>query len=108
MLAPIAISPSPLVGGEFAEEWNIDVGLAMNMTPMNDTRVLSFSTLVKGCLRRKEQTQHESPGARKVMTVASAKGRYSRESDQESESMQPLPVRRETAYNTADAVSYMI
>jgi hypothetical protein len=35
---------------------------------------------VKGSWRRREQAQQEREGARKVMTVASARGRYWRES----------------------------
>ena len=62
------------------DEPNSEAGRAMKVTPINDTKVPIFSILVKGSLMRNEQAQHDNPGARKVMTTASAVGRYINES----------------------------
>jgi len=69
-----------LVGGAFSDEEDDEnekkeVGRAMKMTPTKATSEQTFSTLVNGSLIKKEQAQQVSEGARKVMTVASARGR---------------------------------
>jgi len=70
-------SESPLEGGtgSFPGEENNDNGRAMRTTPKRETYAAICSMRVKGSLIRKEQAQHARPGARKVMTVASASGR---------------------------------
>lgn len=57
------------------------VGLAIRTTPQREIKPAICSARVKGSLMTKEQTKHAAIGARKVMTVASAIGRYLRESD---------------------------
>jgi len=48
----------------------------MRMTPAREMRPPSCSVWVKGSLMNLEQAQQETVGARKVMTVASERGRY--------------------------------
>ena len=67
-------------GGSWLEK--NDVGLAIKTTPSKETKPAICSLRVKGSWMRKEQAQHARIGARKVMTVASATGRYMRESVQ--------------------------
>jgi hypothetical protein len=78
------ISESPLTGGTDSPECdnveNRDIGLAISTTPNSETYAAICSIRVKGSLMRKEHAQHARLGARKVMTVASARGRYNRES----------------------------
>lgn len=65
------------VGGEsalFGEKK--EVGRAMRMTPVKEMMVAICSMRVKGSLSSREQTQQTRPGARKVRTVQSARGRY--------------------------------
>lgn len=77
---PGTISLVPPAGGAEAEEAKSEVGRAIKITPMKATIEPIFSMRVKGSLMRKEQAQQDKEGARKVMTVASAIGRYSNES----------------------------
>jgi hypothetical protein len=76
-------SATPLAGGTASEWFNAakrETGLAISTTPNNDTYAAICSIFVNGSLMRKLQAQHARLGARNVITVASASGRYSRES----------------------------
>ena len=77
-------SPSPLAGGTGSSECDSaakrEAGRAMRNTPKRDTYAAICSMRVNGSLMRKLHAQQASDGARKVMTVASASGRYSNES----------------------------
>lgn len=80
LFVPATPSAFPLAGGDSDEEKKSDAGLAMKTTPTNDTRLPILSIFVKGSLSKNEQTQHVRLGARNVMTVASASGKYMSES----------------------------
>lgn len=80
LLVPDTTSVFPLAGGASADEKNNDVGLAMKTTPTRDMRLPILSIFVNCSLSKNEQTQQVRLGARNVMTVASASGRYIRES----------------------------
>jgi hypothetical protein len=77
-------SPSPLAAGTALSECDSaaksDIGRAIRTTPNNDTYAAICSMRVNGSLIRKLQAQQASDGARNVMTVASASGRYNNES----------------------------
>jgi len=75
------MSPSPLAGGEVGliKPANSEVGRAIRTTPTIDTKAAYCSIRVKGSLMKMEHAQQAKLGARKVMTVASASGRYRRE-----------------------------
>src|ERR1700761_983604 len=74
-------SPSPLAGGvDDDPDENREVGLAISTTPNNEIMAAICSILVKGSWMRYEQAQHAILGAKKVITVASARGRYMSES----------------------------
>lgn len=75
-------SLAPLAGGVEPDLfWRREVGRAMSMTPKKEIMPAICSLRVKGSWRRMEQAQQATTGARKVMTVASERGRYSSESD---------------------------
>lgn len=57
-----------------------EVGLAMKTTPMNETTPATCSLLVNGSLIKIEQAQQATVGPKKVITVASERGKYCRES----------------------------
>jgi len=73
-------SPSPLAMGAGEDIPKKDVGRAINTTPNSDIIAAICSILVNGSLIKIEHAQHASEGARKVITVASANGRYKSES----------------------------
>lgn len=79
----VGVLSEPLASGvEEGEEGEVEkreVGCAMRTTPKRETRPAICSVRVKGSWRRTEQAQQAKIGARKVMTVASERGRYSRE-----------------------------
>ena len=70
-------SDEPLAAGgmNFADEEKREVGCAMKTTPKRDTKPAIFSRRVKGSSAMTEHSQQAPMGARKVITVASAKGR---------------------------------
>lgn len=73
--------PAPPAAGEALDRpGRRDVGRAMRTTPRKEIRPATCSLRVKGSWIRTEQAQQVTIGARKVMTVASDRGRYSRES----------------------------
>ena len=74
------LSVAPLATGD--GEWleRREVGRAMRTTPRKEIMPTTCSLRVKGWWRRIEQAQQATMGARKVITVASERGRYSRES----------------------------
>ena len=67
---------APSVVSGVVEEEKREVGRAMRMTPSNDTTPEICSVRVKGSCRSLLQAQQAMIGARKVRTVASARGRY--------------------------------
>jgi len=76
----IAASAVPSAVRAGAEEWKNVVGRAMSVTPMNETNAPICSSRVKGSRSKIAQAKQDREGAMKVTTVASAKGRYIRES----------------------------
>lgn len=56
----------------------------MRMTPKKETTVPMRSIRVKGSCKRMEQAKHDRDGAMNVKTVASASGRYRKESGRAS------------------------
>lgn len=78
------MSESPLAGGTGSLAWEIaekkDIGRAIRTTPKRDMYAAICSIFVNGSLMRNEHAQQAREGARKVMTVASARGRYRSES----------------------------
>ena len=59
------------------ESWvKMDVGRAIRITPKKDMMPAICSTRLNGSWSSIEHIQHVRSGARKVMTVASASGRY--------------------------------
>ena len=74
------LSVAPLASGGGEELERREVGRAMRTTPRKETMAANCSLRVKGWWRRIEQAQQATIGARKVITVASERGRYSRES----------------------------
>jgi len=104
-LLPLGVeSVLPVAGvvGPEPEEPNNEAGRAINMTPINETKVPIFSIRVKGSLIRNEHAQHDNPGARKVMTTASAIGRYNNESAQSVYDGRRYWEARCGTYNTAE------
>ena len=77
---PASILPPAVVEWCFGDEKKA-VGRAMRTTPNNEIMAAIFSIRLKGSLIKNEQAQHAKLGARKVMTIASASGRYRRESE---------------------------
>jgi len=59
---------------------NNETGLAIKTTPNSEMYAAICSILVNGSLMKYEHAQQASDGERNVMTVASARGRYIRES----------------------------
>ena len=59
---------------------NSEVGLAMRTTPKKEMMPAICSLRVNGSLIRMEQAQQATVGAKNVITVASDRGRYCRES----------------------------
>ncbi len=57
-----------------------DVGRAINTTPRRETKAPTCCDRVKGSLMMIQHAAQATLGARKVITVASAMGRYRRES----------------------------
>ena len=74
---PVVGIPSSLL---CEREVNKETGRAIRTTPNSEMYAAICSIRVKGSLMRKEHAQQASEGARKVMTVASASGRYNNES----------------------------
>ena len=62
----------------------MEPGRAMRTTPTKETAPASCSARVNGSWISIEQAQQAAIGARKVMTVASASGRYWSESDEQA------------------------
>ena len=62
------------------EEPKKEAGCAMRTTPTKETAPASCSLRVNVSARSREQTQFATMGAMKVITVASARGRYRTES----------------------------
>ena len=58
----------------------MDVGRAISRTPTSEIMPAICSMRVKGSWMSIEQAQQATIGARNVMTMASARGRYRRES----------------------------
>ena len=83
--ADVVFVPGPVtiavafVAGEKSPEKR-DAGWAIKSTPIRDITAASCSKRVNGSWIKSEQAQQLTIGARKVITVASAIGRYSRES----------------------------
>ena len=74
-------SPAPLAtGGTSERRGSRDVGRAMRTTPRKETMPAICSLPPNGSWRRNEQAQQATIGARKVITVASDRGRYCSES----------------------------
>ncbi len=71
--------PVPLAEWELDGDGRREVGRAIKITPRKETRPAICSARVKGSWISMEQAQQATMGARKVMTVASDRGRYSRE-----------------------------
>ena len=78
MAGRLSVAPLAIGDGEGLERR--DVGRAMRTTPRKETMPAICSLRVKGWWSRIEQAQQATIGARKVITVASERGRYSRES----------------------------
>lgn len=74
----LSVAPLAIGDGEGLER--SEVGRAIRTTPRKDIMPATCSLRVKGWWRRIEQAQQATMGARKVITVASERGRYSRES----------------------------
>ncbi len=70
-------SAAPLPAGGGAEWVGMrEVGRAIRITPRREITPATCSLRVKGSWMRIEQAQQATIGAKKVMTVASDKGRY--------------------------------
>lgn len=74
------LSVPPLPAGVGEELGRREVGRAIRTTPRKEIRAAYCSERVNGSWIRMEQAQQATVGARKVITVASDRGRYSRES----------------------------
>lgn len=73
-------SAPPTFGGVFEDPGNKDAGRAIRMTPRSETKPAICCERVKGSLMRIQHAKQATVGARNVITVASAMGRYCKES----------------------------
>ena len=73
-------SVAPTFGGVSEDPGNKDAGRAIRMIPKSETKPAICCARVKGSLMRIQQAKQATVGARNVITVASAMGRYCNES----------------------------
>jgi hypothetical protein len=76
-MATGAPSAFPVAGGIVLDsEEKRDAGLAIRTTPKSEMYAAICSIRVNRSFKKNEHAQQDSEGARKVITVASARGRY--------------------------------
>ena len=75
-----SVAPMLAEGVDEGELGKRNVGRAIRITPKRETRAAICSIRVKASWMRREHAQQATMGARKARTVASAIGRYIRES----------------------------